>query len=682
MVNRLAQESSPYLLQHADNPVDWWPWGDAAFEEARRSDRPVLLSVGYSACHWCHVMAHESFEDAQIAALMNELFVNIKVDREERPDVDSVYMQAVQAMTGSGGWPMTVFLTPQGVPYFGGTYFPPQDRGGMRGFPVVLRAAADAYHNRKDAVAQAGEQLRQALAPPRLRGGDEPRVEQIDQAARGLVEMTDRRHGGFGQGAPKFPHPAGIDLLLRRHRAGGEAALLDAALITLDRMSRGGIYDHIGGGFHRYSVDAQWSVPHFEKMLYDNAQLAPVYLHAYQLTGDAQWRHVCEETLDYVVREMRLPGGGFASTQDADSEGEEGRFFVWTPQQLRDVLGEDDGALAARVFGVVEGGNFEHGATVLSMPYPLQQVATALSLDATELGTRLDGIRTRLYAAREQRIHPGRDDKVITAWNAMMLAAFAEAGAALQRDDYVEVACRCAHFLREELMHDGIVLRTWKDGAAKITGFLEDVAFLCDALLTLYQATGDPQWFAESQRLALDMLERFHDPVVGFYDTAIDAEPLLVRPKSIDDNAVPAGQSIAAYAMLRLHAYTGEDRWHRSALSVVSPLADAIARSPLALGNLAWALDLAVSPMREVAVAGARDGADTVALVRTVAERFDPARVLAWGDADGVPLLADRTPVGGHAAAYVCRNFACERPVTDPVELIELLEARSLTQGS
>jgi uncharacterized protein YyaL (SSP411 family) len=675
MANRLAGETSPYLLQHAGNPVDWWPWGDAAFEEARRSDRPVLLSVGYSACHWCHVMAHESFEDAQIAALMNELFVNIKVDREERPDVDAVYMQAVQAMTGSGGWPMTVFLTPQGVPYFGGTYFPPSDRGGMRGFPVILRAAADAYHNRKDAVAQAGEQLRQALAPPRLHGGDEPTVAQLDQATRALVEQTDRRHGGFGQRAPKFPHPAALDLLLRRHRATGDATMLDAALITLDHMARGGIYDHLGGGFHRYSVDAQWSVPHFEKMLYDNAQLAPVYLHAYQLTDDARWRRVCEETLDYAAREMRLHGGGFASTQDADSEGEEGRFFAWTPQQLRDALGDEDGALAARVFGVVEGGNFEHGTTVLSMPYPLEQVATAMDVDAEHLRRQIDDIRARLYAVREQRVHPGRDDKVVTAWNALMLAAFAEAGAALQRSDYVDIARDCARFLLTDVSRDGVLLRTWKDGTAKITGFLEDVAFLTDALLTLYQATGEPHWFAESQRLAADMLQRFHDSVGGFYDTALDAEPLLVRPKSIDDNAAPAGQSIAAYAMLRLHAYTGDERWHDAALDVLKPLAPAIARSPLALGNLAWALELVVSPMREVAVAGAAAADDTKILVRTVTERFDSTRVLAWGPADGVPLMADRAPVDGRAAAYVCHNFTCQRPVTDPTELVTLLES-------
>jgi len=676
MPNRLAAETSPYLQQHADNPVDWWPWSEPAFEEARQSDRPVLLSVGYSACHWCHVMAHESFEDEQIAAVMNELFVNIKVDREERPDVDAIYMQAVQAMTGRGGWPMTMFLTPRGVPYYGGTYFPPVDRHGMRGFPTVLRAAAEAYHTQKDDVARVGEQLRQALTPPRLRAEAEPDAAQITQAVRSLVEATDRRHGGFG-GAPKFPHPASLDLMLRHDAIAHDPAARDAALITLDRMARGGIYDHVGGGFHRYSVDAQWAVPHFEKMLYDNAQLAPVYLHAYQLTGEARWRRVCEETLDYVAREMLLPGGGFASTQDADSEGEEGRFFVWTPAQLREVLGDDDATLAARLYGVTDAGNFEHGTTVLSLPYPVEQVATSLGVDTAALQQRIDGMRTRLYDARERRVHPGRDDKVITAWNALMLDAFAQAGAALHRDDYVQIAVRCADFLLGNLQTpEGTLLRTWKDGTAKITGFLEDVAFLSDALLTLYEATGEPRWFDASQRLAGDMLARFHDPVAGFYDTALDAEPLLVRPHSLDDNAVPAGQSIAAHALLRLHAFTGDDRWRQAAHDVVAPLAQVVARSPLGLGNLAWALQMLTGEVREVAVAGGRNSQATVQLLDAVTARFDPLRVLAWGDADAVPLLQDRPTVDGHAAAYVCRSFLCERPVTNAADLGALLDAR------
>ncbi|TMC50929.1 MAG: thioredoxin domain-containing protein [Chloroflexi bacterium] len=676
MANRLALETSPYLLQHQHNPVDWFAWGDEAFAEARRLDKPILLSVGYSACHWCHVMERESFEDPAIAALMNELFVCIKVDREERPDVDSIYMQAVQAMTGQGGWPMTVFCTPRGVPYFGGTYFPPEDRMNTRGLPYVLRAAEQAYRERRDAVDATGEQLRAVLTPPRLRDEGEIAVAQLEEACRHLVEQTDRRSGGFGR-APKFPHPAALDLLLRRYHATGDRALWDAVEITLDRMARGGVYDQLGGGFHRYSVDGGWAVPHFEKMLYDNAQLAPVYLHAFQLSGEERWRHVCVETLDWALREMRLPEGGFASAQDADSEGEEGRFFVWTPEQLHDVLDEADANFAARLFGVVPGGNFEHGATVLSLPYPLEQVAEALGLDAAALRERLDGIRHRLLQARDRRVHPARDGKVVTSWNALMLRALAESGAVLERDDYLDAARHCAAFLLEHLVVDGVLHRTWKDGRAKVTGFLEDVAALADALLTLYEAGGEAPFFREAEHLCGEMLARFHDPVSGFYDTAVDAEPLLVRPRTLDDNAVPAGQSMAALAMLRLHVFTGEERWHNAALEVVRPLAPAMARSPLGLANLGWALDLALADPREVAIVGDPADAATHALLRAVRESFDPARVLAWGAADGVPLMQDRGTVDGRPAAYVCRHFTCEAPVTD----VEALRAQLSAGG-
>ena len=676
MANRLSAETSPYLLQHAANPVDWWPWSDEAWAEARRLDRPVLLSVGYSACHWCHVMAHESFEDADIAALMNRLFICIKVDREERPDVDSVYMQAVVAMSGHGGWPMTVFCTPRGVPYFGGTYFPNQDRQGMRGFPFVLQAAEQAYREQRDTVDATGEQLRQALVPPRLRDSGEMTQAQLEQATARLVEQTDRRYGGFG-GAPKFPHPAALDLLLRGYAAGGDRRLWSAAEISLDRMARGGVFDQVGGGCHRSSVDAPWAVPHFETMLYDNAQLAPVYLHAWQLSGDERWRAVCTAVLDYLRDEMLLPEGGFASAQDADSEGEEGRFFVWTPTQLREALGEEDGALAARLFGVVEGGNFEHGSTVLSLPFPVEQVAIAMRVDADALQGRVEAIRRRLRQAREARVHPGRDDKVVTSWNALALAAFAEAGAALGRDDYVDIARNCAAFLLDTLVVDGVLRRTWRSGGeARVVGFLEDVAGLAGALLSLYEATGEPRWFQAAAGLAQDMVTRFHDPVAGFHDTALDAEPLLVRPQTLEDSAVPAGRSLAAIALLRLAAMTGEQRWREIGVATVAPLAEAIARSPQALGNLAWALQLAVGEPREVAVAGDPLGADTAALLAAVRERFDPVRVLAWGPADGVPLLEGRPTMGGRATAYVCRAFACEAPTTDPAALREQLAGR------
>jgi len=674
MANRLARETSPYLLQHADNPVDWYPWGDEAFARARAEDRPVLLSVGYSACHWCHVMAHESFEDPDIAALMNELYISIKVDREERPDVDSIYMQAVQGMTGHGGWPMTVFLTPDAVPYYGGTYFPPAERMGLPGFPTVLRAAAEAFHTRRSEIDTAGERMRAALAPAPVAVRGAPEIAQLDQAGRLLIEQTDRRHGGFG-GAPKFPHPMALDLMLRRYRATGDEALWRAAEITLDAMASGGIHDQVGGGFHRYSVDARWAVPHFEKMLYDNAQLAPVYLHAYQLSGRDELRDVCTRTLDYLAREMLLPSGGFAASQDADSPGGEGAFFVWTPAQLREVLGDDDGALAARVFGVVEGGNFEGGTTVLSVPFPIEQVAASIGVPVDQLRSRVDDMRARLYAARAARPAPGRDDKVITAWNALAMRAFAEAGAALGRDDYVTVARHVADFLLDAVVVDGTVLRTWKDGQARIIGFIEDVAHLADALLTVYEASGEARFFDAAQRLCTQVVERFRGDDGTYYDTAADAPGLIVRPRSIDDNPVTAGQSAAASAFARLHAFTGDSTWRDRGLEIITPLSSAVAQAPLALGGLAAAMEFALSPVREIAIAGEASDSSTRALLDAVWRRFDPLRVLAWGPADGVPLLRDRPARDGRAAAYVCRGFVCDAPVTDAEALVRLLQA-------
>ena len=674
MANRLADETSPYLQQHKDNPVDWYPWGDEAFAKARAEDRPILLSVGYSACHWCHVMAHESFENPEIAAKMNGAFVNIKVDREERPDVDSIYMQAVQGMTGRGGWPMTVFLTPDGVPYYGGTYFPPTDRMGMPAFPRVLDAAADAFRTRREEIETAGVRMRDALRPPQLPEGEALSAAQLDAAAASLVQETDRRRGGFGE-APKFPHPMALDLLLRRSLATRERSFWDAALLSLDAMARGGIFDQVGGGFHRYSVDAEWAVPHFEKMLYDNAQLAPVYLHAYQLSDREDMREVCTRTLDYLVREMRLPDGGFAASQDADSPGGEGAFFVWTPAQLREALGEEDGAFAAQVFGVTDGGNFEHNTTVLSLPVPLEQLATARGESLKDVRTRVRAIRTRLYEARSARVAAGRDGKVITSWNALALRAFAEAGAVLQRLDYLQVAQATAAFLQEHLVRDGVVLRTWKDGTAHVAGFLEDVAHLCGALLTLYEATGEPRHYADALQLAEQIIARYRDSDGSYYDTAADGEALLVRPRTIDDNPVAAGQSGAAEAFLRLAAISGDERWRGYAMEIIAPLAQAIPRAPLAFGSLAAATEFGLGPVREIAIAGEPNSADTGALVDTVWQHFDPLRVLAWGAADGVPLLADRPLRDGSATAYVCHNFVCDAPVTDVAALVELLEA-------
>jgi len=668
MPNRLAAETSPYLRQHAGNPVDWYPWGSDAFERARREDRPVLLSVGYSACHWCHVMAHESFENPDIAALMNDLFVNIKVDREERPDVDTVYMQSVQAMTGHGGWPMTVFLTPAGVPFYGGTYFPPEDRLGLRGFPAILRAVAEAYRARRAQVDASAAQMLAALAPPLLPAGGAPSAASLDEAARLLVTQTDRRHGGFGA-APKFPHPMALDLMLRRYLRTGDSTLWDAAEITLDAMARGGIRDQVGGGFHRYSVDQRWAIPHFEKMLYDNAQLVPVYLHAYQLSERDDFRDVVTTTLDYMIREMRLSVGGFAASQDADSADGEGAFFVWTPAQLRDVLGDDDGALAARVFGVVEGGNFEGGGTVLSLPYAIDRVAEGIGTPPVALRQRVGEMSARLYAARGHRPAPGRDGKVVTAWNALALRAFAEAGAALARDDYVDVARQCGNFLLDAVVVDGVVHRTWLDGVAKVVGFIDDVAHLADSLLTLYEATGEARFFSAARDLATGIVARFRADDGSFYDIANDAEQLIVRPRTIDDNPVTAGQSAAAAAFTRLFAFTGEPHWLDHANEIIAPLAGAVGRAPLALSGLGAALELSVSPMREIAVTGDPDDSRTRSLLRTVFNRFDPLRVLAWGSPGDVPLLRDRPLVDGRPAAYVCSRFVCTAPVSDAAAL-------------
>jgi uncharacterized protein YyaL (SSP411 family) len=579
-----------------------------------------------------------------------------------------VYMSAAQAMGVPGGWPLTVFLTPGGLPFFGGTYFPPEDRQGLHGFPSVLQAAAAAYHAQREEIGAMGLKVRDAVAPRQLPVAGEASASILDDAARKLAGDTDRAHGGFGA-APKFPHPQALDLMLRRCLATGEAVVRDAALLSLDSMARGGIHDQVGGGFHRYSVDARWSVPHFEKMLYDNALLAPVYLHAYQLTGRDDMLEVCTRTLDYMARELRLPGGAFAASHDADSPGGEGAFFVWTPAQLRETLHAEDGALAARVFGVVEGGNFEHGTTVLSMPYPLAQVARSMSTDEAGLHARLENVRTRLLAARAQRPAPERDGKVITAWNALAIRAFAEAGPALARPDYTAIAQACADFVLEHLVRDGVVYRIWNGGEGRIIGFLDDAANLGDALLTLYEATGDPRYFSAALGLCERIVEQHRDADGNYFDTAADSEPLIVRPRTIDDNPVSAGQSVAAGLFCRMHAFTGEERWYLRAMEIIAPLVTVVARAPLAVAGLAAAMELAVGPMREIAIAGDPGDTRTRTLLEVAQRRFDPLTVLAWGPAGDVPLLDGRTPVDGAPAAYVCRGFVCRAPVTAAAEL-------------
>ena len=672
MANRLADETSPYLLQHADNPVDWYPWGEEALGRARAEDRPILLSVGYSACHWCHVMEHESFEDPAIAALMNELFVNIKVDREERPDIDSIYMSAVQAISGRGGWPMTVFLTPDGSPFWGGTYFPPEDRGHMPGFPRVLRSVAEAYRTRRHEVDQSATQLRATLQREVLPSARGPlSLELLDRATDNLLPQIDAREGGL-QGAPKFPQPMILEFLLRSHRRTGRELALGAVELTLRKMAAGGIYDHLGGGFHRYSVDAVWLVPHFEKMLYDNAQLVRVYLQAYQATGDTLYRRIVEETLEYVRREMTHPHGGFYSTQDADSEGVEGKFFVWTPAEVLAALGEEDGRLFCAYFDVTEHGNFEH-ANILHPIGSVEDAAGRVGVEPERLRAAIERGKRELFALREGRVKPGRDEKVLTSWNGLMLRAFAEAAAALDRADYREIALRNAEFVLRDLRRDGKLLRTWKDGRAKLNGYLEDYAFYADGLVALYEATFDLRWLRGAAEIADVMLEQFADPRGGFYDTGKDHERLVSRPKDLFDNATPSGNSVAADVLQRLALLTGEERYRRAAEGVLGLLGPLAAQHPAAFGRLLCALDFSLGAPKEVAIVGRTDAPDTHALLRTVFTPFLPNKVVAAAPPGAappeVPLLADRPARDGRATAYVCQNYACQAPATTSEEL-------------
>jgi len=667
--NRLAGETSPYLLQHAHNPVDWYPWGDEAFARARAEDKPILLSVGYSACHWCHVMERESFENPEIAAIMNRHFVSVKVDREERPDVDQIYMQAVQSLTGHGGWPMTVFLTPDGEPFYGGTYYPPVEGHGLPAFPRLLQALAEAWANRRGEVVASAQKIGEALGQSeRLRASTGLLTDEILFGAfQALSAQFDETEGGLG-GAPKFPQPMIWEFVLRFWKRSKNPRGRQMVHTTLTMMARGGMYDQVGGGFHRYSVDPHWLVPHFEKMLYDNAQLASLYLSGWLAFGDPQCRRVSEETLDYLLREMADPAGGFYSATDADSEGHEGKFFVWSPEELREVLGPDDAEYAARYWSVDRGPNFE-GKSILYVggePDP----------------ERIAPIRARLYAARERRVHPGRDDKVLAAWNGLACRAFAEAGRALGRADYVAAAAKNAEFVLTAMRSGGRLLRTWKAGRAKLKGYLEDYAMVAAALVALYEATLDRRWLDEARGLAEELLRLFWDEKLeGFYDTGVDHERLIVRPRNLFDNAVPCGSSVAIETLFRLAILTGESRYESAALKALRPMADLMTRYASGFGRFLCALDFHLGPGIEIALVSPPGGDGLAPLAAEVFGRYLPNRVVAGmvaGDpkgAEGIPLLQNRKAVGGEATAYVCRNYACELPVTDREALARQLDA-------
>jgi uncharacterized protein len=631
-VNRLARETSPYLLQHAGNPVDWYPWGDEAFARARTEDKPILLSIGYAACHWCHVMERESFEDEETAELMNAQFVSVKVDREERPDVDAVYMEAVVSLTGQGGWPMTVFLTPAGEPFFGGTYYPPEPRHGLPAFRQLLDAVAEAYREQRDDIARQAATLVEALQrSAQVAPSSEPLTEGVlAEAERGLRAQFDPRWGGFGH-APKFPPYSAIEFLLRRR-------VFDVALGTLDGMRAGGMYDLVGGGFHRYSVDAQWLVPHFEKMLYDNALLVPPYLHAWVLTGEESYKGIVEETIEYVLRELRLDGGGFASAQDADTDGVEGLTFTWTPDELSAAIGPGRELLLQP---------FEDGRSIVR-------------------GRLTDEERTTLRRVRELRPKPLRDDKAIAGWNGLMLAALAEAGRRLDRADWLDAARELAGFLLGPLSDRGRLHRTWRDGVAKGTGYLEDYANVAHGLYELHVATGELRWLVESRRLALLAVELFGDGERGgFFVTPSDGEALVARQKDLDDTPTPSGNSMLAFVLLRLARIWGDDELEWRGVGVLRLVRDLLARAPTAFGWALCALDLHLSPPRELAIVG---GAESE-VARAALRGFDPNAVVAFGPAEDVPLLAGKALVDGLPAVYVCERFACRAPVTDPSEV-------------
>jgi uncharacterized protein YyaL (SSP411 family) len=634
-MNRLANETSPYLLQHADNPVDWYPWGEEALARATREDKPILLSIGYAACHWCHVMAHESFEDEETAALMNERFVNVKVDREERPDLDSIYMDVVVAMTGHGGWPMTVFLTPTGEPFLGGTYFPPEPHHGMPAFRQVLMTISEAYRDRREDVGRQAAALVEALRQSATSAPSaEPLTESLlSDAVRGLGRQFDPEWGGFG-GAPKFPPASTLEFLLRMHRRLGDDEALEMATRTLDGMSAGGMYDLLGGGFHRYSVDERWLVPHFEKMLYDNALLVPAYLHGWLVTGEERYRAVVEETLDYMLRELRLPEGGFASAQDADTDGVEGLTFTWTVEE-----GVPSELLQP----------FEHGRSILR-------------------GDLEPELKRLLFELRTERPQPLRDDKAIAAWNGLALAALAESGRRLDRSDLVDAGRELAEFLLGPLSRvDGRLYRSWRAGRARIPGYLEDYADVANGLYELHVATGELRWLEEARRLAQLAVELFADDEHGgFFLTPVDGERLVVRKKELDDHPTPSGNSMLAHVLLRLGRIWGDEELERRAVGVFRLIREALPRAPSAFGHALCALDLYLSAPREVAVIGSPGDA----IAQAALAQFDPNTVVAFGPTEGVPLLEGKDFVDGKPAVYICERFVCRAPVMDPSELL------------
>jgi uncharacterized protein YyaL (SSP411 family) len=677
MPNHLTEETSPYLLQHASNPVDWYPWGPEALDRAIQEDKPIFLSIGYAACHWCHVMAHESFEDPEIAELLNRNFICIKVDREERPDLDSIYMKAVMAMTGQGGWPMSVFLNPDGQPFYGGTYFPPVSRYNLPSFRDILVGVNHAWQNDRTQLQEAArkitdhlhEDIRWNLSGPALD------LQNLEKARRALIASYDWSSGGWGS-APKFPQPMTVEFLLRQAFRRDQSSL-DVANHVLEAMSRGGMYDLVGGGFHRYSTDDTWLIPHFEKMLYDNAQLAQVYLHAYCLTGNPEWRKICEATLDFIARELTGPQGGFYSSLDADSEGEEGIFYAWSLGEIRHIAGNSDEAdLFIAAYGVSESGNFG-GLNVLQRTLPDSELAARFSIALPEVQEHLGIMLRRLFHARSSRVRPSTDDKVLVAWNALAMQTFAEAACILKRPDYLEMATRNAAFILDNLYLSQL-FRSWRSGLAQHPAYLEDYASLILGLLALYQANPQLRWFSSAVRLANEILERFSDPQGGFFDTSNDQSSLLIRPKDIQDNATPSGNALAANALLHLSAFTDNDVWRIKAEEVLGTLQTTAVRYPTAFAYWLSTLDFALGPIQQVALVAPPGDPGLQSFVDVVWRAYRPRRVVAVGafppEAGYPALLKDRVLVNGRPTAYFCEHFTCRLPATSPDELMAQLE--------
>jgi uncharacterized protein YyaL (SSP411 family) len=678
--NRLIYETSPYLLQHAYNPVDWYPWCEEAFEKAKRENKPILLSIGYSACHWCHVMEHESFENEKIAGLMNELFVSVKVDREERPDLDEIYMNAVQMLTGRGGWPMTVFLTPEGKPFYGGTYFPPDDRQGMPAFPRILQGVSEAYRERPEDVEKSVSQILVALQ--RMSESHETTKDLSKSIVAGGAEKVarayDADHGGVGQ-APKFPNAGVYELFLRHYRASKSERFLDMVVQTLTKMAQGGIYDHLGGGFHRYSVDAKWLVPHFEKMLYDNAQLVRIYAHAYTVTREPLFRSVVEQTVDYLLREMLHPEGGFYSTQDADSEGEEGRFFVWTEEEINRVIGEEDGRIFCRMYDVGEPGNFE-GKSILHPILTIDQASKLFRKEPVEITTLIGGARQKLFAEREKRVKPFRDEKIITAWNGLLLSGLSEAIKISENSAWIEAAQRTVEFVFNKMFRDGFLLHTYKDGQAKLLGYLDDYAFIAVGLLDLYESLFDRTYLSRAIQLTDVMLREFGDERNGgFFYTGKSHEQLISRAKPIFDASIPSANAIATQLLLRLHHFTGDERYRVLAEGILRSYYDAMESQPFGFAHMLCALDFYLQGCKEIVIVGDPTESGVKELIAQVSSTYLPNKSIQLVT-PGTPLgdistlLQGKSQIDSKPTVYVCENFTCSPPVTSPKELKALLQ--------